>query len=186
MSDLFDRLAEQHQRSIRTAVDRIKTQVINEGYSKFSSTDTHWGIQHEHYEKVVAIIESDHQFTVKRIGDRQEWQVIKSATYELNQSLIRANDSTEKMNAETLPKNFKVQKSLTLSSIILAGVTVVITLASLIKQCNQDKEATATQVLLWQRLQTQGDSLRTHQMRIDSLSRAKKVGDDLVPDSNKK
>lgn len=92
------------------------------------------------------------------------------------ESVITTNASIVKMNDVTIPDNFRIQKNLTTISLIFTGLTVVITLASLIKQCSQDKSDTATQLLLRQRLQLQGDSLRIHQTRLDSLSRANKGG----------
>ncbi|MEO8173189.1 MAG: hypothetical protein ABI581_08910 [Sediminibacterium sp.] len=175
VGELGDIMRNPKATAIERAAARIKEHVIFYKYLKFDSTETEkYILPHSDFNNLAASLEADPVFTVTRVKDRDEWEVKLSPIYELNQSLIKANESAVKMNDVTLPENFRVQKKLTGWSLILAGLTVFITLASLIKQCNQDNLTTESQLLLRQQLQVQGDSLRTHQMRLDSLLRAKK------------
>lgn len=165
LNSLTDGVNDSNYKNVISAAEIIKERVIEKGYCKIESTLTILGIQHNQFDHLIAIIESDHRFVVNRIAGRQEWEIKQSATYELNKSLVMANRSTVQMNEVILPKNFRAQKNLTITSIIVAAASALFSIAAFFKGCGEDQEMTKQ---LLQRQVRIFDSMKTVQIGIDS------------------
>ncbi len=123
-------------------------------------------------EKVSALLILNGEFERTRRGVEEEYYVYKNPQHELNQSLVKTNESIRILNEKILPENFKSQDKFGKRSLILALISVVFIAITAYVQWNDQKNSELKAIKLEiEKTRKTLDSINIHYKSIDSSLR---------------
>ena len=155
-------------------INLLKNVINDEGSAKVS-----WAIREvlgkdsrptlSEIEKISASLIATGEFERTRRGVEEEYYVFKNPQYQLNESLIKTNNSIRVLNEVILPENFKSQDKFGKRSLILAFISVLFIAITAYLQWSDQKNSELKEIKL--EIEKSGhilDSINTHYKSIDS------------------